>query len=147
MTEAIWEPAKYEDIKAGDTVRVTRKDGPQTTITEGKVTVLSRLSNGEAYWDVADYENFYAYEFAEKEEGEVSTLERLKPAFSWPTKLGAVITADNDGEAVTAVLVELDTDDPEWALWWTTQWGSVNKADLEGLTDLTVVSEGVTVGA
>lgn len=147
MSEGKWVEAKHEDIREGDVVRVTRKITPQTTITEGKVTLYKEhgAGLGTALWNIEDFENFYDYEFVPDSEGYVSTLERFVPPFKWPTKLGAVVTGKDEDGTYKIVLVEELPDDPEGALWWTSEWGTVNRYDMEGLDDLTVVSEGVTV--
>lgn len=148
MSEGIWVEAKHKDIREDDVVRVTHKDGPQTTITEGKVTKChtSGAVLGELVWTIEDYENFYEHEFRPDEDGDFATLERFVPAFVWPTKLGAVVTGkDEDGE-YTIVLVKLAHDlKPDYHFWWSDEWGTVTASDLTGLEDLTMVSEGVTV--
>lgn len=145
MSEGIWVKAKHGDIREDDVVRVTSKDGPQTTITEGRVTKChtSGAVLGELVWTIEDFENFYEHEFRPDEGGDFATLERFVPAFEWPTKLGAVVTGkDEDGE-YTAVLVYVRS--AEDHVWWTTEWGVVSVDEISGLEDLTVVSEGVTV--
>lgn len=148
MSEGTWVKAKHGDIRNGDVVRVTTKNGPQTIITEGTVTrhQKSSLNVSDLVWTVEDYENFYEHEFEPDEDGEFSTLERFVPAFVWPTKLGAVVTGKDEDGSYTIVLVQLSYDNkPEYHLWWSSDWGTVTASDLSGLEDLTVISEGVTV--
>lgn len=147
MSEGTWVQAKHEDIREGDVVRVTHKEGPKTTIIEGKVTAYNPdgYGRGNASWSIEDFENFYAYEFeVDKDSDEAPpTLERFVPPFEWPTKLGAIVTGSDAGDLVTAVLVRNLTQ----TLWWTADWGVVTEHDLRDLKDLTVVSEGATVEA
>lgn len=144
LSEGTWVEAKHGDIKEGDVVRVTFREGPKTTITEGKVTkVLTREWNGQNVWSVENYENFYPNEFEPDDDGEFSTLERFIPPFNWPTKLGAVVSGKDDGKLVHAVLVR----EGNQSVWWTAELGISTVYDLSYWTELTVVSEGVTVEA
>lgn len=147
MSEGKWVEAKHEDIRKGDAVRVTRKDGPQTITTEGKVTHYEEGGNAsrKTSWTIENFEYFYDYEFVPNSDGEFSTLERFVPAFEWPTKLGAVVTGKDEEGEYTAVLVYVPVNTPGKPVWWTAEWGVTGAEDLSGLEDLTVVSEGVTV--
>lgn len=147
MSEGKWVEAKHEDIREGDVVRVTTKEGPKTTVVEGKVTKVAPRWNGEYLWSIENFENFYPNEFEPDDDGEFSTLERFVPAFEWPTKLGAIVQGRDGDDTVYAVLVEVAETEDNIPLFWTKEWGSVNMYDIEGLEDLTVVSEGVTVEA
>lgn len=143
MSEGTWKDAKHEDIREGDVVRVTHKDGPQTTITEGKVTNYDPVGTAGGVWCIENFDNFFADEFRN---GTDTTLERFEPAFVWPAKLGAVVTGSAHGKTVYMVLVEeVKSAADAVPLWWTKERGIVNMFDVEGLEDLTVVSEGVTV--
>lgn len=150
MTEGKWVPANHEDIREGDVVRVTVKNGPQTTITEGRVTRYAQHGEGlnQPMWSIEDFENFYSHEFVPDVDGDCSALERFVAPFQWPTKLGAVVKGTDEDGSYTIVLVKLAQDNnPEYHYWWSVEWGVVTASDLFGLDDLTVVSEGVTVGA
>lgn len=100
MSKGEWVPAKHEDIRKGDVVRVTTKDGPQTIIVEGKVTSYdpNGRSQGEPSWCVENFESYYSDEF-EPVRDSVSTLEKFVPEFEWPTKLGAVVMGKWDGRS------------------------------------------------
>ena len=149
MSEGKWVAAKFEDVEKGDTVRVVRKEGPQTVITEGKVTEKSPPTQWRGVtWMVENYETFYDNEFVPDEDGFVSSLEKLVPPFEWPTKLGAVVTGTDDAGKYSLVLVKLSRNgSAENHQWWSYEWGIVTPRDVSGLENLTVVSEGVTVEA
>ena len=148
MTEGKWVKAKHGEIEEGNVVRVTTKEGPQTVITEGNVTNAIVNRDGSKVWTIENFENFYDHEFVPDADGDFATLERFVPPFTWPTKLGAVVTGKDEDGSYTIVLVKLAHDNnPDYHFWWSDEWGTVTAADLSGLEDLTVVSEGVTVKA
>lgn len=149
MSEGTWVKAQHKDIREDDVVRVTEKNGPQTTITEGRITRYEENGEGpgKSMWTIENYENYFGDEFVPDADGDRATLERFVPPFEWPTKLGAVVTGkDEDGE-YTAVLVYVPVNSAENNLWWTAEWGATEAGDISGLEDLTVISEGVTVKA
>jgi len=146
MDEGKWVAVKHGEVQKGDRVRVTTKEGPQTITTEGTVTLVSENRFDGRAWSIEDFENFYAHEFEPDDDGKFATLERFVPPFTWPTKLGAVVKGRDMEGSYVAVLVKLAHDlNADYHLWWSAEWGTVTAADLSGLEDLTVVSEGVTV--
>jgi hypothetical protein len=147
MSEGKWVKVKHGEIEEGDVVRVISKDGPQTITTEGKVTSIIVHRDGEKVWSIENFESFYSREFIPDEDGNFATLERIVPPFKWPTKLGAVVRGENEDEDVYAVLVEEAKSKDDIPVFYTKEWGVVNMYDIEGLEDLTVVFEGVTVEA
>lgn len=146
--EGKWVSVRHEDVREGDIVRVTLKEGPQTTTTEGKVTSYDPhgYRQNKSMWCIENFENYYGYEFeAEDDEDVVPTLERLVVPFTWPSKVGAVVKLkDADGE-YTAVMVYKATSSAEDDVWYTIEWGLTDVGELGNFEDLTILSEGVSV--
>lgn len=140
-----WEEIEFKDVILGDKIKIAKKEGGMSVILKGEVTNRATLGD---WFTVGNEESFYPSEFIEEEAaGNPAKLYRKVKPFAWPNKQGAIVEYTDCGNTFRIVLVAVDKEDTKdpYPDWYHPMYGLINKADLEAVKELKIISKGVDV--